>query len=103
MNMTLLNRLRAALAFSRHTPWVDAPLWTAEEARGLQAYLKSDGGQKFKDYMLNFVLRVQAEAVISESNLKYKCGYSTGVKAVLTLLDSLAVPENYTDGEAEGS
>jgi len=98
--MTFLSRRRAAWHYSRFMPWVESPEWTQADAQGLQQYLKSASGTKLKQYMVNLILRKQAQALSSTSNLKYSAGLCNGSKAILTQLDSLAEPENFTAEDA---
>ena len=81
--------------------WVDCPNWNEDDAQGLEIYLKSESGKKLKLYLRNYVLRLQSEAVISDSNLRYKCGYCGGAKSTLTQIEALADTENFTAEEAE--
>lgn len=97
--MSLLFRLRCMWAFSRYTPWVNPDKWEEKDAINLNTFLKSDSGKKLSDYMTAFVLRQQAEAVISTTNLEHKCGYSVGAKAILTQLEQLGEAKNFTDDE----
>lgn len=92
-------RLRGMLAFSRHVPWVEPVKWLREDAIATKTFLSSATGRKFSDYMTNFVLRQQAEALISPTNLKHKAGFSVGAKAILTHIEALSEVDNFTDEE----
>lgn len=87
-----------------HPPlWIDAPKWTEDDAKALQTYLKSDSGTKLKHYLLNFVLRLQSEAITSSNSLKQKCGYCNGAKATLSQIEILADAERFTAEDAADS
>lgn len=95
--MRLLDYWRALRIFVRFIPWVDEPQWTEGDAAGLQTYLKSESGAKLKLWLLNYVLRLQADAVSQESNLTYRAGACQGAKALISALETLAEPQNYTE------
>lgn len=97
--MSIMFRLRCMVAFARHVPWVGPTKWQKEDAIALKTFLVGTSGRKLADYLTNFILRQQADALISTSNLKYKAGLSVGAKAILTHLEQLAETENFTDEE----
>lgn len=97
-----LRKLKAALWFIREIPWVDEPKWTAEDAKTLYHFLSTDTGEKLRAQLRNLVLRQQAEAVISESNLTYKCGSCSGSKSIIGVIEGLADTDRFIPGEEAG-
>lgn len=103
MKMSFITKLRAMQIFLRISPYIDRPVWTKNDAEAFLSYLKSESGVKMKSYLLNYVLTQTAQAISNTTNLQFGVGACNGSKAILSIIESLAEPENYTDGDAEGS
>lgn len=98
----MIRRLKAAFLYARFAPYVAEPQWVHGDAKELQKFMQSETGQKLAAYLRNYVLRSQANAVISQSNRDYECGLSAGCGITVARLDSLANPEHFPAQE-EGS
>lgn len=95
--MNLLRFIRAALLFARHQAWVDAPVWTAEDAAALTAFLDTNTGNKLKASLLNMTMRQQAAALSSTKDLKFEAGFCTGQKATIMAITAMADTKQFTE------
>lgn len=100
--MSFIRYLKAMVLFARFQPWVDQPEWKAEDAQALTHFLASPTGARFSRMLLNLVLRQQASALSSTKDLKFNAGYSTGQRAAVAAIESLADLAQFTEqGETD--
>ena len=91
----MIRYLKAMWQFAKYQPWVDYPDWHDDDARSLQAFLKSGSGLRFKAALVNAVLRQQASAMVSEKSVDRAVGYANGFRGCVTFVESLTeVPES---------
>lgn len=89
--LKLYRHIKAALHYATHFPWVDEPLWDADDAGKLAAFLSSPTGARLKALYVNAVLRQQASALQSDQGrLVYEAGFSAGQKGFVAFTESLA-------------
>lgn len=92
--VTLLGRLRAAWAFTRHQRWVEPSPWTKEDAIALNSFFKGDTGKKFKDALLNTVLMQNASAITDRNHLQYSAGFAMGQASLVKVIEVMADQES---------
>lgn len=93
----MIRRFRTFLLFMRQSSWVDQPTWTKDDATELAKFMDGPHGIKLKTWLLNYVLRSQANAVTATGNRDFECGHSFGCRATVTQFEALADPNNFTD------
>jgi hypothetical protein len=84
--MTILRRIKSAWVYASHLPWVERPLWEAEDAANLREFLATPSGQRLAAAMTNLVLRQQERALTDPRHIEYEAGFATGQKAMLVHL-----------------
>lgn len=99
--MTLWRKIRAFWALTREIEWVEQPKWNVQDAAELEQFLRSESGERLKLYLRNYVLRQQANALSSFSNLKYSAGLCNGSKNLVGVIEQLAESENFKPDEEE--
>lgn len=96
--MQLYRHIKAAISYATHFPWVDEPLWNADDANALATFLGTPTGARMKALYLNAVLRQQASALqADQSKLVYEAGYSAGQKGFVAFTESLADSHKFTE------
>lgn len=96
----MIRKLKAALVFLRHIPWVDAPDWTVTDARALQAFLATPTGVKFRAELLNRVVRSQASAVSAVGpHQPFECGVAVGLRTGVQSIEWMADDSKFTADE----
>ena len=88
--------LKAALIFARYQAWVDEPRWEKADALALAAFLSTPTGQRLKAYLVNVVLRQQANAVTNTGNLVFEAGYCGGQRGLVAAITALADTDKFT-------
>ena len=87
----LLRHIKSALAYATRFPWVDAPDWTAADAKNLATFLSTPTGHRMKALCVNAVLRQQANALqADQGKLVFEAGYSAGQKGFVAFMEGLA-------------
>lgn len=89
--------VKAALIFARYQAWVDAPEWDKGDATALTHFWGTPAGARLKAILVNTVLRQQANALNTTSNLVYEAGYCAGQRGLVATLESLANKETFSE------
>ena len=92
----LLSHLRAARLFLRCQPYVELPggFWSPADAAAFLAFRQTPAGRKLGLLLANQVTRaaVAATANTNPAEAAHQCGYASGIRGTVTVLDSLLPP-----------
>lgn len=88
-----LFHLRAARLFLRCQPYVELPggFWSPADAAAFLAFRQTPAGRKLGLLLANQVTRaaVAATACADPAGSAHACGYASGIRGTVTILDSL--------------
>ena len=91
--IAFLSHFRAARLFLRCQPYVELPgdFWTGEDAAAWLAFRQTLAGRKLGAILANQVVRsaVSATAAPDPAQSAHQCGYASGIRGTVTILDSL--------------
>ena len=91
--LAFLQHLRSARLFLRCQPYVELPggFWSPADATAWLAFRQTPAGRKLGAILANQVVRsaVSATAATDPAQAAHQCGYASGIRGTVTILDSL--------------
>ncbi len=91
--IAFFQHLRSARLFLRCQPYAELPgdSWSHEDAAAWLAFRQTPAGRKLGLMLANQVVRsaVTATATADPAQSVHQCGYASGIRGTVTILDSL--------------